>query len=264
MDIDTIINKLKQFGSTEIFENLLGIGSLYSEILISLAIASLLGLLIGLMMRRSVYKRNIRRSDHDWAKMYSSLEKSSQADISNLEFKVESVGHDIRTLQATNRTLMAVLEKDELSARQVSLRTIELNRAHIKSQERLHVVMQRKDEEIARLSELLDAEIRRSENASNQSVARGQASDFDIDRDDTVAISTDQLNAELMDATVQITISNPRFSANNPSQRNDNVTNLDSTYKDATDLDDMNDPMNDSTMAIDKGALAFFRRRKKD
>lgn len=264
MDINAFLNKLGQIGNWQIVENLQAIGSLYAEILISLAIASILGLLIGLMMRRSVHKKILRRSDHDWAKMYSSLEKSSQADISNLEFKLESIAHDIRTLQATNRTLMTVLEKEELSAQQVSLQTIELNRQHVESQERLHVAMQRKDEEIKRLSDRVDEQLRDNLRTRRQSAVHDRITEIDVSQDETVAISPDQLTSELMDATVQITITNPTFSANSANLSDTGSADLDATYSDFSHPSDSDEFQNDATMAIDKGALAFFRRRRKD
>jgi len=254
----------------QIASQVLSAVSLYSEILLCILAASVLGWLVGFMMQRTRYKKYLNQHVEKWRSRYAALEESSISDAENLEEQLQSLAKQTKSLQATNRSLTDTLKKNDASIQKSRAETIELNRQHTETHERLQRIIQHKDREIAELGNRLsmDSHASRNAGASAKLTSNTQTSandlplsiDSDFDTAQTVAIAPSHTFAEPMDATVQMTMAIPsKMVEQNQQDVKNNAAGaeLDNT----ADLSDAG--IEESTIVMDEEAIAFIRRKKK-
>jgi len=254
----------------QIASQILSAISLYSEILLCILAASVLGWIVGFMMQRARYKKYLNQHAEKWRSRYAALEESSISDAENLEEQLQSLAKETKSLQVTNRKLTDTLKKNDANIQKSRAETIELNRQHTETHERLQRIIQHKDLEIAELGNRLSmgSHASRNADASAKPTSKTQTSakdlplgiDSDFDTAQTVAIAPSHTFAEPMDATVQMTMAIPNQMVEQ-SQQN--------VKKDAggDELDNTADLSNagieESTIVMDEEAIAFIRRSKK-
>ena len=137
--------------------NINAINFLIVEILACLAIAALLGLLIGWMMRRAIAKKQARRAERKAKARYKELERSSFQDCQNLEDQLQALGTELKSVKNNNQNLNVSLRDTENSINQARNESIELNQAQLETNERLQSIIRDKDREIKRLMQLTSA-----------------------------------------------------------------------------------------------------------
>ncbi|MFK7993144.1 MAG: hypothetical protein AB8B87_03340 [Granulosicoccus sp.] len=247
---------------------ILSTATLYAEILICIAAASLLGWIVGLMMRSSRHKKRLHENTEKWEDRYRALEDSARDDAENLEEQLQTLASETKSLQATNRALTDTLKKNDTNIQKARAEAIELNRQHAESHERLQRIIQQKDREIAELGNRLNLN---SDTKSNHGSYRNTASttpsekhsellDSDLNYADTVAISPMQTAAEVMDATVQMSV-DALPAGSTKEAANISTSDLDASLDDTSDLSEMG--LEESTIAMDDEALAFAQRSYK-
>jgi myosin heavy subunit len=247
--------------------------ALYSDIIACLVAASVFSVFAGWMMHRSKARKQLTATVESWEKRYRALDDSARADAENLEEQLQSVAGEAKALQATNRVLTDSLKKNDTSIQKARAESIELNRQHAETQERLQRIIQQKDREILELGN----RVNQSKVASVSTVHRkgpkivnapvaGTVSNTARRDDmaepnyaDTVAISS----VESFDATVQMSAQEllTRPGTDSPGSLSDQDDTLEST----ADLSGMTPAeieteLEESTVALDEEALAFARR----
>lgn len=239
--------------------------TLYSEILICVVAAGLLGWIVGLMMQRSRHKRQLLSVNTKWEERYQLLEESARDDAENLEEQLQSLASETKSSQATNRALTDTLKKNDTNIQKARAEAIELNRQHTESHERLQRIIQQKDREIAELGNRLNQDAKGNKHsATPSSIAAStkfaELAEADLNNADTVAISPSQLSAEALDATVQMAVPNPSINSDKK-QSPVVIHDADASLDDTSDLSDMS--LEESTIVMDDEALAFAQRSYK-
>ncbi len=235
--------------------------SLYSEFIACLVAAALLSLFTGWMMHRSRATRKLDATNKNWERRYRALEEVSRVDSENLEEQLQGLAGEARTLQADKKQLAESLKKNEGSLQKFRAETIELNRQHAETQERLQRIIQQKDRELLELGNRLN---QARANARRQgSSANGRAHDNSHDGGDLTYADTIAINSiDMFDATVQIPAEDMLGNRDkaaarwSPSRSKQYDTDHES---DATQVLDMEE----ATVALDEEALAFARRSTK-
>jgi myosin heavy subunit len=245
------------------FQNIL---SLYSEILILLVGATLLGWFIGYMMQRTRGRRKLKSARKSWHRRYSSLEDSSRADVENLEEQLQSIAQEAKSLQSTNRVLTDSLKKNDANIQKARAEAIELNRQHAETQERLQRIIQQKDQEIVELGHRLNKGLDTDSSAGDISsrTASNDVNDNDLNYADTVAINPGLIPTESLDATIQMSIQERQSNASQgfkPQTPGTASNTSDAGMNDTAELDGLGfeDP-EEPTVALDDEALAFAQR----
>lgn len=240
------------------------IATLYSDILLCLLAASVLGWFVGLMMQRSRHKKQLSQHNAQWQERYQTLEDTSRSDTENLEEQLQSLAKETKSLQATNRALTESLQKNDTNVQKSRAEAIELNRQHTETHERLQRIIQHKDREIAELGNRLSMDSHALRKAASPAV-KAKASTYepppsvetDLDNADTIAIIPSQLAGEVMDATVQMSVPTPHPSSEQKPDSDDNI-DADASLDDTSNLSDAS--LEESTIAMDEEALAFAQR----
>lgn len=167
------------------------------EIVVCLALAALLGLLIGWLMRRAIAKRHAIKAEQDANARYAKLEESSRQDSKNLEDQIQTLGGELKSLKGNNKSLNESLRDTETSIHKARSESIELNQAQLETNERLQAIIREKDEEIRRLTETPSASnvnlaaAAASVGASAALVSRiAPSSDEDLDGNETLDATT--------------------------------------------------------------------------
>jgi len=119
--------------------------NLYSEFIALFAVASLLSLFVGWMIGRSSARKRMNAASASWEERYKTLEETSAADAENLEEQLQEIAAEARTLKASNRVLSESLKKNDSTIQKVRAESIELNRQHAETQERLQRIIQQKE-----------------------------------------------------------------------------------------------------------------------
>ena len=242
--------------------------TLYSELLLCIAAASILGWLTGLMMQRSRHKKTSEDSLKEWEERYRALDDSSIADSKSLEEQLQSLAKELKSLQTTNRALTDTIKKNDTNIQQSRAEAIELNRQHTETHERLQRIIQQKDREIAELGNRLNQAASSHRNsdlanglptpASRKEVPLADISEGDLDNADTVAFLPGQQYGETMDATVQMDMPPTLRSTRN---HVDSEPDLDQSFDDTADLSGVG--LEESTIVMDEDALEFARQSYK-
>ncbi|MFK7892428.1 MAG: hypothetical protein AB8B63_16540 [Granulosicoccus sp.] len=241
--------------------------SLYWEILILLVAASLLGWVVGYMMKKSRSRKKLKVTNKTWKSKYSALEASARADAENLEDRLQTLGHEVKTLHATNNALTESMKKNDVGLQKARAESIDLNRQHAETQERLQRIIQQKDREIVDLGHRLN---RLSTHASGATTTRTatepmhadvstfpEINDNELTYADTVAVSPAQIPAiDQLDATIQMSApDNPVNTVSTP----DGKTQIDA--EGISDVDSLSlEDAEEATIALDDNALAFAQR----
>lgn len=121
------------------------------EIVTCLALAALIGLAVGWLIRRSIAKRQLLKAEQAAKIRYQELEETSRLDAQNLEDQLQLLGSELKTLKGDHQNLNDSLRKSEDTLLQARDESIEVNQAQQESNKRLQTIIQHKDEEIARL-----------------------------------------------------------------------------------------------------------------
>lgn len=245
---------------------------LYAEVLICIAAASFLGLFAGWMMRRSRSQRELNHTGQLWETRYQKLEDTARSDAENLEEQLQSIANETKTLQATNRTLTDTLKKHDTNNQKARAESIELNRQHTETHDRLQRIIQHKDREILELGNRLNVnQAPAPRPGSNYGAAKFTPSkqrraavfklnESDLNNADTIAISPSQFGSDAMDATVQMNLPSALGAKNGKSGANASH-NTDELLDDTADLSGIG--IEESTIAMDDDALAFAQRSYK-
>ncbi len=247
---------------------------LYAEILLCIAAASILGWIAGWMMQRSKSHRQLARTTQLWEERYRKLEDTARHDAENLEEQLQSIANETKTLQATNRTLTETLKKHDTNNQKARAESIELNRQHTETHDRLQRIIQHKDREILELGNRLNIdpqpEPRQGSTHSTSKIAAASRrnapaaifslTEDDLDNADTVAISPAQFGNDALDATVQMDL--PSSLATSASKAHPLASHdADESLDDTSDLSGVG--IEESTIAMDDEALAFAQRSYK-
>ena len=121
------------------------------EIVACLAIAALLGLFVGWMIRRALAKRHAAKAALQANEKYKELEKTSLQDSKNLEDQIQTLGDELKSVKNNNQSLNTSLKDTESSIHQARSESIELNQAQLETNERLQAIIRSKDKEISQL-----------------------------------------------------------------------------------------------------------------
>lgn len=275
MDLNELITQLQ---SNELFIQLQSAASLYTEILIAIAAAGLLGLFIGLMMQRSKHKRKMAHITRSSNKKYAELKESARRDSAQLEEQLQVLGLEAKKLSAKNSVLADSVRENDAILQKARAESIELNRRHTETQERLQRIIQQKDREFAGLakpstpprdskSNYFDSDY------SNHESTLDDELDSDLYAEETVAMfPTKKHIQDSHDDAVVATIPssgkvpNSTVSGSRPSIEEFDAGRLDSTLDDTADLSDIG--IEDSTVALTDETLAIahlsFKQRSKD
>lgn len=229
---------------------------LYWEIIACLLAASVLSLVAGWMMHKSRASKKLQAVNASWEKRFRGLEEVSRLDTENLEEQIQSFAAEARELRADKKVLTDSLKKSESSIQKYRAETIELNRQHAETQERLQRIIQQKDRELLELGNRFNQS--RTSNKHQGSAAsrnrQAQAAEHgDLTYADTVAIN----NIDMFDATVQIPAEELL------GRRGKDTSSWKPGRGQTTDNDtdgDATEAMEEATVALDEEALAFVRR----
>lgn len=236
--------------------------SLYSEIIACLVVIGIVSLVIGWLMHGSRSKALLTKANEAWEKRYRALEEISRVDAENLEEQLQNLATETRGLQADKKLLTDSLRKNESAIQSFRAETIELNRQHAETQERLQRIIQQKDRELLELGNRLNQQ----RSSSNRlSVAEGvfremdEAERSELTCADTIAIN----NADMLDATIQIPSEElpgrrrpPSRLWQPPRDQSDQDNTAPSPKKDVTEALEIEE----ATVAMDDEALAHARR----
>ena len=132
--------------------------SLYSEIIVSILGASLLGLFAGWMIQKSLGKRKLAGTIASWEDRLNEAENNASRDSEHLEDQLQSLSDEVKTLTETNRSLKDSLQDNETVVHQARTDAMELNRQQAETQERLQRIIQEKEQEISELGDRIHAE----------------------------------------------------------------------------------------------------------
>ncbi len=121
------------------------------EIVICLALAALLGLLVGWLIRRTIANRHAAKAEAAANARYKLLEESSQQDVKNLEDQIQNLASDLKSVHSNNQNLSTSLKDTESSIDMARTQSVELNKAQLETNERLQAIIREKDLEINRL-----------------------------------------------------------------------------------------------------------------
>ncbi|MFK7861687.1 MAG: hypothetical protein AB8B64_22925 [Granulosicoccus sp.] len=250
----------------QLASQILSTATLYAELLICIAVAALLGWVVGLMMQRSRHKHQMTENNTKWEERYLTLEDSARDDAENLEEQLQSLAKEIKTLQASNRALTDTLKKNDSNIQKARAEAIELNRQHAESHERLQRIIQQKDRELVEVGNRLNLDSKaihkpqskQATPSNGQPAKLSELADTDLNDADTIAIAPGQITAEALDATVQMSVSPVASSKITPKIE---ATDFDTSLDDTSDLSDIG--LEESTIAMDEEALAFAQRSYK-
>ena len=127
--------------------------SLFSEIIVSIIGASLLGLFAGLMIQKSLGKRKLAGTVASWEDRLKQAEDDAKRDSEHLEDQLQSLSSEVKTLTERNRSLQDTLQENETVVHQTRTDAMELNRQQAETQERLQRIIQQKELEISELGD---------------------------------------------------------------------------------------------------------------
>jgi len=121
------------------------------EIVICLALAALLGLLVGWLIRRALAKRAEAKASAEANTRYKALEESSQQEVRQLEDQIQDLGLQLKTANTSNQNLNSSLQNSKSSIDKAHSESVEITQAQLQTNERLQSVIREKDLEISRL-----------------------------------------------------------------------------------------------------------------
>jgi len=189
--------------------------TLYSEILLCIIAATLLGWFIGTMMQKSRHQKILKSTVRDWERRYYRLEESAATKQKLLEDQLSTMNEDLEKHMANNQVLKESLRKNEHNTQQARAETIALNRQHTETHDRLQRIVQQKDKEITELGDRVNklATLNREANSGQaelQTAAKDQIPEYydtDVESAATVALlQGDSQDEESLDATIQMTL----------------------------------------------------------
>jgi len=163
------------------------------EITACLAVAALLGVFVGWMMRRSIAKRAARMAAEDATKRYKDLEEANRLDTINLEEQMQSMGLELKALKTNNQNLNESLRTTEMSIHKARTESIELNQAQLDTNERLQSIIRHKEMEISQLT--------RNSNAGKAGLAAVTGAIVTSSADDTSGPFDPMDATEVLDST---------------------------------------------------------------
>lgn len=189
--------------------------TLYSEILLCIIAATLLGWFIGTMMQKSRHQKILKSTVRDWERRYYKLEDNAANEQKLLEDQLSTKNEDLEKHMANNQVLKESLRKNEHNTQQARAETIALNRQHTETHDRLQRIVQQKDKEITELGDRVNklATLNREANSGQaelQTAAKDQIPEYydtDVESAATVALlQGDSQDEESLDATIQMTL----------------------------------------------------------
>jgi len=209
--------------------------SLYSEIIVSILGASLLGLFAGWMIQKSLNKGKLAGTVALWEDRLKAAEDDARRDSEHLEDQLQSMGDEVKKLNDTNRSLKSSLQDNDTGADQERSEALEINRQQTETQERLQRIIQEKDQEISLLRS--SVENGQSHNAAS-GIAASLAAGSVIDRefaDDTAVTEFEN------GATVNLDDQTEVLSSNVQEQLNTETENTQSSTISTTIADTLDD-----------------------
>lgn len=243
---------------TMLMNQIMPLLNLYWEIVVCLVAASVLSLFVGWMMHKSRAHKKLKSNNDSWERRYRALEEISRVDSENLEERLQTLATESRTLQTDKKLISESLKKNEGSIQKFRAETIELNRQHAETQERLQRIIQQKDRELLELGNRFNqfrATAKRQGSSVSHSRQGDAAENSELTYADTIAINS----ADMFDATIQIPaeeLLGTRGKDASSWQVSRRSSSASSHEADATEAMDMEE----ATVALDEEALAFVRR----
>ena len=164
--------------------------SLRAEIAVCLFAVSLIGLFAGWMLHRVRAARRLGRTVAALEARHAEIEANARRDVDNLEERLQSLGEELRALKAENRELRAGPDGgNDASLEAARAESIELNRRHVETQERLQRIIREREREIATL---------------RAGLAAGVPHDREPDATADTAAGPETVGAEGLDETVRL------------------------------------------------------------
>ena len=181
------------------------------EIIACLAIAALLGLVVGWMIRRAIAKKQAARAEILANERYEMLVQENHHDAKNLEDQLQTLGDELKSVKSNNQNLNSSLQDTKDSIAQARSESIQLTETQLEANERLQAIIHQKDEEIKKLMQ--------SSSSSNSNLAAAAAgvgaSASLISRVASSSQNDDIDNNETLDATT--VLKGPLHQSNEPS-----------------------------------------------
>ena len=167
------------------------------EIIACLAVAALLGLVVGWMIRRAIAKKQAAKAESLANERYEMLVQENRQDAKNLENQLQTLGVELKSVKSNNQNLNSSLQDTKDSIAQARSESIQLTETQLEANERLQTIIRKKDEEIKKLMQ--------SSSSSNSNLAAAAAgvgaSASLISRVASSAQNDDIDNNETLDAT---------------------------------------------------------------
>lgn len=123
------------------------------EMFACLVAASLLGLIVGWMIKSTLAAQRLETVEHEWSSKLNKAELKAQQETGRLEDHVHQLDADLQTMRSENDSLSEALRENELIVHKARTDSIELNRQQAATQERLQLLLKTKDEELERLKD---------------------------------------------------------------------------------------------------------------
>lgn len=123
------------------------------EVFACLVAASLLGLIVGWMIKGTLASKRLELANDEWNSKLNKAQIRAQQDTDQLETKVNQLGADLSTSREENESLSEALRENELIVHKARTDSIELSRQQADTQEKLQQLLKTKDEEIEKLKD---------------------------------------------------------------------------------------------------------------
>jgi len=250
----------------ELFSQVQSSVALYAEVLICIVAAGILGCVVGLMMQRSKHKKKLIENTNIWQRRCDTLEQTAVTEASNLEEQLQSLAKQTKTLQATNAVLTDTIKTNDTNTQKARAESIELNRHHSETHERLLRIIQQKDREIAKLDHLVSREnnTKRSMKKAEATITKLRDSNKEpnplntgLDGADTVAIAPSKFSTDALEATVQMEMEAASVPQTSKKLKIPIAAVQEPDLEDTADLRDF--ALEESTVAMDEDALSLAR-----
>lgn len=171
------------------------------EIVICLALAALLGLLVGWFIQRTIAKRRAEKVSAEAKARYQALEESNRQEVGNLEDQIQDLGTELRSLKSNNQNLNHSLQDSQSSIDKAHSESVEITQAQLQTNERLQSIIREKDLEISRL---MNAKPSGNTNLAAAAASMGASAGLVKQISKPSTDETDDLSDETLDATTVI------------------------------------------------------------
>jgi len=188
------------------------------EIVVCLALAALLGLLVGWFIRRAIAKQQEAKASAEAKARYQALEASNRQEVENLEDQIQDLGNELKSAHTSNQNLNESLQSSKTSIDKAHSESVQITQEQLQTNERLQSIIREKDAEISRL---MNANPSGNTNLAAAAAAMGASTGLISQVSKPATNDTDDLADETLDAT---TVLQPPIEQVNPEDITDKQT----------------------------------------